>query len=184
MFFALFVLKLLAPVILGAIVGLSLIGMACSGFWKSRQTRRWQTTSGKVISTMMKEQRVKTRLVYQPKVRYEYVVDRNWYQANRIRVGDRWGGSDFAKAEEQLRRYQPGTEVTVYYNPRRPQDAVLELKIDPALYMVLAGGGFFLCISLSIGSAILPSAMQTCGITPSSTHAKPGAPMWCQRGGL
>lgn len=180
MFFTLFVLKLLAPMIGAAIVGLILIGMALYGFWQVRQVQQWPTTTGTVIGTRMDERRVKTRIVYQPKVSYEYVVNQTRYQSERSFIGDGWNAENLLTAEQQLRRYRLGTEVKVYYNPRRPKDAVLELRTHPALYWMLGGGSLFLCMGLFLGSVILPSAMETCGITPTSTHAQPGSPKWCQ----
>jgi Protein of unknown function (DUF3592) len=181
MFFATFVVTLLAPMLIGATVGAILIGMALSGLWHSWQTRHWHITTGTVTRAQIAEQRVKTRMVYQTKVSYAYAVNNRQYQSSRVFIGDRLHSSDRLTAEQQLRHYQPGSEVTVYYNPRDPKDAVLELKTHPVLYWLLGGGSFFLGISLLISWAILPSAMQVCGITPTSTHAKPGSPTWCQQ---
>lgn len=181
MFFVLFVLKLFAPLIVGAIVGLVFLSMGLFSFWKVRQTHQWQTTTGRVIEAWIAERRVKTRMVYQLKATYEYVVNGKRYESERLFVGDRWSASDQLTAEQQLRRYQSRSEIKVYYNPHHPEDAVLELKTHPALYWMVGGGSFFLCMSLLLGVAILPSAMETCGITPTSTHAQPGSPSWCQR---
>jgi Protein of unknown function (DUF3592) len=181
MFFAMFVLTLLAPMLIGAAIGAILIGMALFGLWRSRQTRYWQITTGNITGAGITEQRVRTRVVYQTKVSYGYVVNNRQYQSSRMFIGDRLHSSDRLTAEQQLRHYQPGSEVTVYYNPRHPKDAVLELKTHPVLYWLLGGGSFFLCISLLISWAILPSAMQVCGITPTSTQAKPNSPIWCQQ---
>jgi len=180
MFFITFVLRLLMPMIGGAMIGAIFIGMALFGFWKLRQIQNWQITTGNVTNAWITEQLVKTRRVYQLKVTYEYIVNHKLYQSRRVFIGDRWSVDDRPTVEQQLRYYQPGTQVKVHYNANRPEDAVLELKTHPALYWLLGGGCLFLGMSIFLSAAILPSAMQTCGLTPTSTHATAGAPSWCQ----
>lgn len=72
--------------------------------------------------------------------------------------------------------------VKVYYNPNRPQEAVLERGSDRAVVWTLfEAGSLFLVFGLSIGSVILLSSLDTCGIVFNSTQPRPGAPVWCYR---
>ena len=63
--------------------------------------------------------------VYTPHVRYKYAVGGRTYHGDRIQVLP-LGVTDEWQAWATVRRYAPGTEVRVHYDPQRPDRAVLE----------------------------------------------------------
>jgi hypothetical protein len=76
---------------------------------------------------------------YSPNVSYTYQVGGNTYHNDKLTFGFQQTFNNEARAQTALQRYPVGGNVTVYYNPANPSEAVLER----------AAGGF--AISLVIG---------------------------------
>ena len=64
-------------------------------------------------------------MINYPVVQYSYQVGGRSYQGSRIAPGPEVGGTGAGKIIE---RYPVNSQVTVYYNPQNPSDAVLETK--------------------------------------------------------
>jgi len=119
----------------GLMIGLLIFGTAYK-YWEVRQANRWQRTPGKVLSAKSVARRVRTaettsgavagadlQLRNFAEVTYEYRVGTRRFTGHRISLGEDPG--DFQVAET-LQRYPAGSQVTVYYNPDKPSQAVLE----------------------------------------------------------
>lgn len=68
-------------------------------------------------------------VVYGPSLEYRYTVDGVEYTGTRyqaINIHDQ----NRSRAEAIVREHQPGTEVTVYYDPGNPQTSVLNREVD------------------------------------------------------
>ena len=76
---------------------------------------------------------------YSPRLSYTYQAGGNTYYSDKITFGFQQTFNSEAKAQAALQRYPVGGNVTVYYNPANPEEAVLER----------AAGGF--AVSLVIG---------------------------------
>jgi hypothetical protein len=80
-----------------------------------------------------------------PAINYSYKVNSKTYQSNVIAAGGYdVGGSGAPKV---VAKYPAGSQVTVYYNPQNPQEAVLEKKspVSMWLWISLAVLDFMLC---------------------------------------
>jgi hypothetical protein len=67
---------------------------------------------------------------YYAVVLYEYVVNGQRYQSNRIRFGLEVGSGWTGMAQKVVDKYPAGSVVQVYYNPADPTDAVLERSAE------------------------------------------------------
>jgi hypothetical protein len=74
---------------------------------------------------------------------YEYELFGKKLRSNRVSIGEDAGNFEI---EETLARYPVGTRVTVYYNPRRPREAVLERDAPKGLFGCLAWGVVILLV--------------------------------------
>lgn len=122
--------------IMGALmIGLIIFATAYK-YYEVRKASGWLQTSGKVLSARAVSRRVRTaesRAGAAPgadenirnfaEIRYEYHVDGRRYAGSRVSIGEDLGDHD---VEETLRRYPRGSVVTVFYNPEKPDEAVLE----------------------------------------------------------
>lgn len=117
---------------------LAMIGIiAVAAFYKWLEVRaaaHWPQTTGKVVVSTSQVRKVKTFDKTREGGRsheernfahivYEYTVSGKKLRNDRVSIGEDLGNFEVA---ETIARYPVGTIVTVYYNPLRPKNAVLE----------------------------------------------------------
>jgi len=128
---------------------------------KGLRTYRWPTTSGVVrgqdITSSTSSEGGSTS--YSPKLRYEYDVDGTTYVSSRIAVGSGPSFSSRSGAREWLEAYPTDSEVTVHYNPRRPDRSVLQPGgvLGGLFLVVLAAAGLTVLMALTTG---LPAPVE------------------------
>lgn len=126
---------LLAP------VGLILFA-AIYKYFEVRAARDWPSTPGKVVISAPEVRSVKVMDSDREEghrfeernfanVTYEYVIAGQKYRNNRVSIGEDRGNFEVA---ETIARYPVGTPVTVYYNPNKRGEAVLERDIPKGVF--------------------------------------------------
>jgi len=96
------------------------------------ETARWPTTSGTVVTSNIAAEDIGTNVgrwtnsrMYASRLHLTYVFDASGHQY----TGSRWNAlapSSNQATHAMLRKYAPGTGVTVHYDPRDPSAAVLD----------------------------------------------------------
>lgn len=128
--------------------------------WQAREARSWPQAPGKVVTSVaeLREVRVSDderedgyRMESRnfANVTYEYSVGGRKLRCNRISIGEDLGNFQVA---EKLAKYPAGSIVTVYYNPRHPDQAVLERDLPKGLWGCL-GIGSAVVVAIIFGSA-------------------------------
>ncbi|MBR0951529.1 DUF3592 domain-containing protein [Bradyrhizobium canariense] len=128
--------------------------------WQVREARNWPQAPGKVITSVAELRDVKvfdddreggSRLESRnfANVIYEYSVGGRKLRNNRISIGEDLGNFQVA---EKLAKYPAGSVVTVYYDPRHPDQAVLERDLPKGLWGCL-GIGTVIVLGIVFGSA-------------------------------
>jgi hypothetical protein len=146
--------------------------------------RRWPSTPGRVLTS---EQRWKeaegtdrtgvAAVGNYPMVLYEYEVSGRKYRAHRLALGLEARNSEVA---EVLARYPVGAAVTVYYNPARPDAAILERQSLRGfaqglggILAIIACAAFVAPIAIHhlilFGERVLPGAQNTHGVIVCGT---------------
>jgi hypothetical protein len=117
----------------GILFGLSLGALAAWFVFRDRRraraARAWPATSGRIVTSSVEEKRLpgdRPNVRFAPRVAYEYEVEGRRYQSERIAFRDVFWSLAPQGPAAQVARYPEGAAVTVYYDPQRPQDAVLE----------------------------------------------------------
>jgi hypothetical protein len=108
-------------------------------YMEVRQASRWSSVPGKVVISTIEARSVKaansdsndTEIRNFAKVVYEYKVATRIYRGDRISIGEDLGDSQIA---ETLAKYPVGSDVTVYYNPNKREQAVIERDLPPFLW--------------------------------------------------
>ncbi len=157
--------KILALLCVGGFMGVFLlfgVGAIVYYFYarrKAEETYGWSATEGVVEVSAVSvsedwdtESNTRT-ITYTPKVRYTYEVNGERYQGYRIWFGGAPGGSNRRKVEAIVARYPQGSRVTVYYNPAKPTEAVLERGKAPGSGWLLVVGSVFVLFTVC---ALLP----------------------------
>lgn len=134
-------------------------GLFCVGWWvrrKAAEAQTWPTaiatvTRSEVTTHRSKKSGSNTRTVtYEPAVSYRYEVDGNTHSSGRMGFfsqNSRYVSR--AKAEQILARYPVGAEVTIYYNPAKPEEAVID-NSPKGSGLFIAVGAFFGLVGLTM----------------------------------
>lgn len=101
--------------------------------WKTSAAKNWPSTTGRVISSEMEARRSRSgsggySTSYYAVVLYEYMVNGQRLQSNRLTLGTPIGTSFTGRVQKKVLQYPVGSRVEVFYNPDDPTEAVLEIK--------------------------------------------------------
>jgi hypothetical protein len=99
---------------------------------KVNAINEWPTTTGKVLTSQTEWRSSGEGSAEYPVVLYSYRANGQEFQGRRIAPGMEVGGIGARKVVE---RYPVNSQVTVYYNPENPEDAVLEKKAGSQVLM-------------------------------------------------
>lgn len=126
-----------------------------------RAAREWPSTPGKVAISASEVRNVKVLDSDREEghrfearnfanIVYEYSVRGQALRNNRVSIGEDRGNFQVA---ETIARYPVGTDVTVYYNPLHPHEAVLERDLPHGLWGCL-GSATAITLVVVFGSAV------------------------------
>jgi Protein of unknown function (DUF3592) len=124
--------------------GAYLVLLALRNARKGLAARNWIRVPGVIkrsFVTVQKDDDVAPG--HHPKVEYEYSVEGKKYSCSRIRYGQ-IGSRDRAGADRVIAPYQPGTQVEIFVNPRKPSDATLVPGVSWGNLLVALAGLVFL----------------------------------------
>jgi hypothetical protein len=140
LFFAIF----LAFGLMGTYVGVS-------AYLDVQEVDDWPSTTGTVTDVGVSENFVSghkgssSHYEYYPQVAYTYQVDGATYYGNDLaKIQSSY--QSYADAQGHLDQYGVGSEVTVYYNPDDPNEAVLEQNSQTEALLFPGIGALFLVI--------------------------------------
>jgi hypothetical protein len=139
-----FVLVLLA-------LGIFLIVFSVRSRKKAEESQAWPNTTGSI--TLSEVKRIVNRdddgnesYAFIPSVEFSYSVAGQSYSGKRLAFGGSIAQKDPAAVQKGLERYPVGAQVTVYYNPEKPSEAVLERQAGGIKWAMTLG---ILCLVLS-----------------------------------
>jgi hypothetical protein len=132
-----------------------LIGLGLS-FWgwtilqNARASASWPIAEGRVTNSEVNHTTdAEGGDSYSPEITYTYAVNDTNLNNSTIKFGEN-SYSSRKKAEEILSNYPVGKNVTVYYDPEKPDRSVLEPGVSAGSFIVLGIGVFFILITLAI----------------------------------
>jgi hypothetical protein len=134
--------------------GVTAISIARVAFKKDRAIASWPRAPGTITSSRIETRKGKVRdqqgywrdhTVFKPIVEFTYTVDGFKHRGDQIaRVV--YAGTK----KPDLGKYAPGTEVMVYYDPKDPKTAYLELGRSGAAVVLTVMGGVFVAIGVVV----------------------------------
>jgi uncharacterized protein DUF3592 len=105
--------------------GAFLIGLAIRNARTGSASRRWPQVEGRVLrSFVLVQEDADGVRGSTPQVEYEYVVEGTTFRGMRLRYGQT-GSWSRGQAERVIAPYPAGARVRVFFDPRKPGDAVL-----------------------------------------------------------
>jgi hypothetical protein len=120
---------------LGTVFG----GAGAWALWRAWTARRWPSVPGKVVTVDVRWSGVMARGAH-PVIRYEYAVGGVVREGSRLGLGAEVGRASERSARAAAGNLAPGDPVTVFYNPRRPDDAALRPGASVADIVLLVIG--------------------------------------------
>lgn len=141
----------------------ALIGtFGCPGFliWMAPETKRqiasldWPTAEGEITGVTVKDWRSKNseETQYYGRAVYRYTVDEREYTSDLTDLGPGAKRSRPAAALADVAQYEPGMQVSVYYDPQEPSVGILTNGIPPIHLGLIIGlsAGTVVCLTVSI----------------------------------
>ncbi len=101
----------------------------------------WPVAQGTVLYAAIDHGRDGDGAAFRPRLTYRYSVGDRVFLGRRIQFGAEASFDHERKAREVLERYPEGRQLRVRYDPRRPEEAVLEVRLDTAGYWFMAAAG-------------------------------------------
>jgi hypothetical protein len=157
----------------GLCAGVILIGlvMMLRGWEQAqrvRATASWPTRPGIIIGADVREWPTSEGIRFRPLVTYAYSVNGIEITNTRLSLEEAPYAYDHAAALAQVRHYRLQAPVSVYYNPERPTEAVLEqtlprsacLNLLFGAILALPGSGLVLAIGLTLWCDRLPGSAR------------------------
>jgi hypothetical protein len=124
-----------------------------------KRVSRWLPAPGKIVSSRVEAREVKssgtgsessdaTEIRNFPAITYQYKVAGKAFQSSHYSVQENLGNFE---VKETLARFPKGAEVTVFYNPSDPAQAVIERTMPDGAFKFMVQ----LSAGLAVGSVIL-----------------------------
>ncbi len=124
------------------IVGIGTLVLGFSWYNNAKETEKWPTVEGVVVSATVNTHESDGSTMYKPVITYKYSVNGKEYTSPKLSFSD-YSSSNSDYAYETVNKYPKGTKVTVFYNPEKPYKAVLEPGVGLFVYMPLGLGAVF-----------------------------------------
>jgi len=152
-------MKRIFPLVFVAVgVGMLVIGVI--GLRQAAASRDWPTTQGVILSSAVERVRRNDpdrgfTTTFHARISFSYSVGGEPYTGDRVGVGD-YGRNTNHHARSVVRKYPVGSQVTVYYDPNRPQSSLLEPGVRPMAFVIPGlGVAFVLFGGLSFAAFLL-----------------------------
>ncbi len=140
-------------------LGLFLVIQGTRSRRKAGESLQWPSVSGVIVETQVREARNtdddgNIDVSYYPRVDYTYEVGGQTYRSHLIAFGAIKPVKNAAQVQKGLERYPMGGPVTVYYNPEKPSEAVLE-RAPAHTQALLVIGVICLVLALCLGGPLI-----------------------------
>jgi hypothetical protein len=99
-------------------------GVILSKLREVKAATTWTRGTARIVRSEQVMEKRNDREVPAARIEFEYTVTFDKYRGNRVSIGEIVPGSPEVAAA--LKRYPMGGSATVYYDPKKPQSAVLE----------------------------------------------------------
>jgi hypothetical protein len=120
------------PLLLGLPFGLLPLGFGVWQIWREFTPRKWPKVDGTIMSSRIDVTPAGSgEKTFAPVIVYEF----------------RYNGQSFKSSQRRLRN-PAGSGVTVYVNPGKPEQSVLEYGVTPLSWIPLAAGLVFISLAL------------------------------------
>jgi hypothetical protein len=134
------------------IVALVLFAIAGRGRGAANAAKSWATGSATIVSATIQARRgSEDGTSYYPYVVYEYEVNGQRYRNDKLHFGTEVGKGFSGWVQNDIAKYQPGSQHPFYYNPADPRQAVLERKAPSSNILMWVALFIVVMLLVSVG---------------------------------
>jgi hypothetical protein len=173
--------RLLVPGLCAAFILIGFVLML-NGWDRIRQARAsvlWPTVRGVIVGAEVNPVHTSEGWRWRPTITYRYVAHSRELNGTRISLQEPATGYDERTARRYAAKYRVGRPVTVFYNPERFNESVLEQSVPRSAYISMAlgvlfalpGSGLVLIIGMTLGRRQLETLRKR-PPGPASARAK------------
>jgi flagellar basal body-associated protein FliL len=126
------VFMIIVLLVFGLIVG----GVGLYRYNLGKKSASWLAVKGKMTYARAVPATVNKKQEYRLSVKYRYIVDGKSYTGERITVSDNFQKTR-SLANDVLKKYPVGGEVSVYYSPADPGSSVLKTGVNKNVFLPL-----------------------------------------------
>ena len=132
------------------------VGFMAHSFWRAADAQlRYKPTTGTVLSSQVTSSSDSDGTTYGFGIRYRYTVDGQPFESDRYAFGAGKSSDDHARASDLVRRHPAGSQLEVYYDPAKPQEAVVERKVDPTMFFLMLFMQPFVLVGVGMLGAVV-----------------------------
>jgi len=136
-------------------LGLGLLLYSINSKKKAGESVSWPAAPGTITVSEVRQSRStdddgNVSIHYYPHIEYNYIAGGLPQAGKQVAFGGIRGFSSTAQAEPAVLKYPVNSNVTVYYNPNKPQEAVLEKTIGKGANTARIMGIILLVVSALI----------------------------------
>jgi len=142
------------------LLGLGLVALAIHLHFVASTSEEWSSTTGVVVASYIRRTgagnagEAGDTTTYSPVVKYEYRIGSDPYAGSRIGFGDFF--YNWYSSKRRVDAFPKGSNVTVYFDPQDPSNAVLD-RTYPSVAIAMLTGIAFLCL---IAAVFLPKLVH------------------------
>lgn len=130
-------------------IGIGMLVKLMKNFSKARLSKNWLTTPGKIVSSELDVQTTTDEDGYQTttyiaNIVFEYQVNKTSFKCDCINFDYGMRTSNRRKQQYIVEQYPAGSQVTVYYDPDEPGQAVLEKRVNGVFTTIMVSAVFIL----------------------------------------
>ncbi len=114
------------------------VGFSARNFWRAADAQaRYVPVEGVVLESRVTHNSDSDGTTYGFGIRYRYTVDGRNFESNRYAFGSGSSSDGYSRASQLVDRHPAGSKITVFRDPAKPQEAVIDRQVDPAMWFML-----------------------------------------------
>ena len=133
------------------IVGVVLSIVTLASIIKGKKSKNWPSTAANVVSTEVEVRRDYDedgeKIYYYPRVYYDYKVNDRVYRGSRYKLLEQ--SMSKRKAHTFISNFAQGDRITIFYDPDKPEESVMQPGEQIYLYFFFVLGIALVCYSLN-----------------------------------
>jgi hypothetical protein len=140
------------------------VGFVVHSFWRAADAQlRYQPAEGTVLESRVTSSSDSDGTTYGYGIRYRYAVGGQSFEGDRYAFGAGKSSDGHGRASQLVRQHPVGSKLTVYYDPAKPQQSVIERHVDPMMkFLVLFLQPFVLVGVGLIGALVMYPFNRRC----------------------